>query len=269
MKDIDPKTLATEDEPVAFVYKTYDYGKFKYLLGNRTVKPSRISRITNSIKTVGYIEPSPIIVNSKFEVIDGQGRIEACKNNGLPIFYVFAESAGIEECRAMNIGQSNWGLYDYVQCEALTGNQNYLRLLRLLESFNKYTVCELYGICNGQIISGGGNASKIKNGDFYLSEERYKEVLQILNDLQSISKEIDGIPGSSRIKRTAIAWTLSNTGCDKKRLLNKIRTDYPLIRPVVDTIPVLFLSDLSDIYNKRLSKEKCLYFDAIFKNSTK
>ena len=55
---------------------TGDYGIFKRLKGNRTVTRSRVEKIKNSINKVGYIK-SPIVVNEKREVIDGQGRCQA------------------------------------------------------------------------------------------------------------------------------------------------------------------------------------------------
>ena len=65
------------------MFRTTDYDAFKRVLGNRKVLEDRVSKILASFDKIGYI-PVPIIVNEKFEVIDGQGRLEACKRRGLP-----------------------------------------------------------------------------------------------------------------------------------------------------------------------------------------
>ena len=56
------------------VYVTKDYSIFRRLVGNRDIPESRISKIVESIQTIGWIH-NPIIVNEKMEVIDGQGRL--------------------------------------------------------------------------------------------------------------------------------------------------------------------------------------------------
>ena len=60
------------------VKSTKNYEMFQKLEGNRPVLERRINKIIASINNVGYIT-SPIIVNDKYEVIDGQGRLEALK----------------------------------------------------------------------------------------------------------------------------------------------------------------------------------------------
>lgn len=252
-------------ESVAKVYKTDDYSVFKYLLGNRQVSSQRVKKIIKSIENVGYIEPSPVVVNEKMEVIDGQGRIEACKQKGLPVYFVIVKNAGIKECQSMNIGQANWNTGDYILSYASMGNQNYVRLLKILKEYTNLTALETYGICTNTITIGGYCTIVIKSGDFKLSEEKYKEVLPIFDYLREIEKVIKLIPGSGRLKRTAIAWVVANTSCDRERLRERLYAEYPILSPVIDTAPTLFLSELSDLYNKRLSKSKCLYFDAMYK----
>ena len=59
------------------ILETTDYGMFKPLLGNRDRKSE--SKIIDSIQRVGYII-SPLIVNEKMEVIDGQNRLAALES---------------------------------------------------------------------------------------------------------------------------------------------------------------------------------------------
>ena len=61
---------------IGHIYETTDYGKFKVLCGNRFVDHSDM--IVESIKSVGLLN-SPIIVNDKYEIIDGQNRFDACR----------------------------------------------------------------------------------------------------------------------------------------------------------------------------------------------
>lgn len=69
------------------VFRTKKYSQFKRLDSNRTVKTGRVNKIKQSIEKVGYVQ-SPIIVNEKMEVIDGQGRLEALKQLQIPVDYI-------------------------------------------------------------------------------------------------------------------------------------------------------------------------------------
>lgn len=252
---------------VAKVYETHEYGMFKYLIGNRGVKPARVKKIIDSINNVGYIKPSPVIVNEKFEVIDGQGRIEACKEKGLPVYFVIAEDAGVEECIMMNIGQSNWGISDYVESYASRGNQNYVRLKKIMEDYPQFTTAEIYGICINSITVTGFGTTVVKNGDLELSTNDFERIIKVLDYLVEMENVLNAIPGSSRVKKTGLAWVIENTNCDRKRLSERLSAEYPKLSPVVETMPTLYLSELSDVYNKRLTRKNCLYFDAMYKQS--
>ena len=92
----------------------HDLSVFKVLDGNRSVNPGRVDKIAQSIQKVGFIQ-CPIVVNEKMQVIDGQGRLEACKRLGLPIPYIKIKGVGIDECLAMNINQKNWSSEDYIK----------------------------------------------------------------------------------------------------------------------------------------------------------
>lgn len=69
------------------MFRTTDYEGFKRVIGNRRVMEERVTKILASIDKIGYI-PIPLIVNEKMEVIDGQGRLEACKRRGLPVNFI-------------------------------------------------------------------------------------------------------------------------------------------------------------------------------------
>jgi hypothetical protein len=242
------------------IFEEYDYSKFKKLNGNRDVIKARKGKILKSINEVGYVL-NPIVVNKKMEIVDGQGRFEALKELGLPIIYVIDKNAGIKECIAMNIGQMNWRIIDYVMMYAQQGNQNYVRLLKALESCEHNTFDEVVGLLLNKICTNGYWSSAIKSGELSITEKQLEEFYEIVPYLKSCKEALDSILGSSRVKITAIAWILRNTDCDKARLISIINNKYPIIKPVVDSGVDVFLSQLADLCNKKLAKKNCIYFD--------
>lgn len=251
-------------EIIGYVYKETDYDAFKHLEDNRGVKEFRKNKIISSIKKVGYVK-SPIITNENLEIIDGEGRFAACKELSLPIIYFEAEGAGIEECVAMNISSSTWKTMDYVEMYAKRGNKNFTRYLRLVEQFPSFNNAEFLGVMNGRIVTGGWNTELLKSGQLQLSEELYQQIVPILSYVESLDCVLNKIPGIGRVKRTSLAWVVGHTDCDKKRLKDKLIDKYPVFNPVVDEKPIAFLADMSEIYNKGLRGEKCIFFDAEYK----
>lgn len=127
------------------IYKTTDYAIFKKLLGNRDVTESRVSAIKESILRIGY-QPSPIIVNEKFEIIDGQGRFEACKALNLPILYVIKHGLTINDCISMNIKMKNWSERDYINCYARKGIRDYIELENMMNEFPALNWSQIYDV---------------------------------------------------------------------------------------------------------------------------
>ena len=267
-KDGGNKKIMDNDRTVGVVYESDDYDSFKHLIGNRSVDNARIKNIMDSVDAVGWVK-SPIIVNEKKEIIDGQGRLEVLRAKGLPVQYVVAYGAGVKECRYMNIGQLNWKSIDYVRSYAELGNTNYMLLLDLLEKFPQFTVEQVVCI-SGNIITTHGFASKtLKIGSFVMDEKDYVAVSSALNTVLDFKPYLDKVPGSSRVKYSSIAWIAKNTSANIKRLLDRISKKYPQMSPVVDVRSDIFLAELSEIYNKNLSAQKCIYFDTEYKRFIK
>ena len=61
------------------VIKTNDYNTFKVMPGNRPVNKLHVRRLSKSMEEKHLM--SPILVNEKMQVIDGQHRLEAQKSD--------------------------------------------------------------------------------------------------------------------------------------------------------------------------------------------
>ena len=68
---------------------TSNYGMFKFLDQNRETMDKHIADLAASIKESGQIHA--IVVNDKFEIIDGQNRFKACKLLGVPVMYIISK----------------------------------------------------------------------------------------------------------------------------------------------------------------------------------
>ena len=71
------------DKEFGKILSTYEYDKFKKIKGNRKINFKNLGKIINSMSKKQLV--IPILVNEKFEVIDGQHRLQACIELGLPV----------------------------------------------------------------------------------------------------------------------------------------------------------------------------------------
>lgn len=92
--------LIGKDTVVNIVYETTDYDKFVIVDGNRII--DHVEHIKQSMKE--HYVPNAILVNEKFEILDGQNRFKAQKELGKPVRYIVEEGLGIVDARAMNRG---------------------------------------------------------------------------------------------------------------------------------------------------------------------
>ena len=231
------------DLRVANVMRTNNYSKFKRLEGNRDIG-NRAEKIKKRIKAVGYIM-SPIVVNEKFEIIDGQGRHKALSDLGLPIDYIVVNGAGLNECIAMNLSSTNWNSKDFIHSYAEQGYADYITLEKLIDGSSiSYSV--IAGICMELYCSGGRICTVLNEGRFKIKDES-----SVRRILKNVERAMDVIPatkrGHSNCTLYAIAYILRYNLVDVEELIRKLQKYSDRMPSVVSTLEAL--KAIEDIYN--------------------
>lgn len=172
-----------DDEIVGFIYETKDYSKFKRIDGNRAVDHPQT--IINSIKKHGVLN-CPINVNEEFGVADGQNRVLAFEQLGLPVRYIISAGIGIKECQAMNSGQKNWTSEDFVNSYAESGDERYIALKKARENHKTLTYELLLIVANGGVALQSNYNQMIADMRIKYHSPTYKEeaVLDFLEDVK-------------------------------------------------------------------------------------
>lgn len=247
-------------EKVGNVYSTKDYNLFKILDGNRTVEKSRLNKIRDSIATHGYIH-CPIVVNEKFEVIDGQGRLAALKDLGLPVEFNMFEGLTINDCIVLNTTGTPWTIMDYIESHADRGNRNYQFLLHLITKYKSISSITCINAITGVIGNNARVARSIKDGSFECSGEQYERADELLSYVMQFMKTINNFKkGASPYICMALMFAYQVEGIDRERLVKKFEAYYGM-----DDVPQFVgvdgaLKDLTIIYNRRSQKDK-IYFE--------
>lgn len=239
------------------IYTTKDYSQFKVLEGNRPIKDGRVNKIVDSINRVGYIL-SPILVNEKMEVIDGQGRLTALERLNMPVDYMIQNGIGINECRQMNIHQSNWTDYDYVCSFAIRGDENYQRLQSLMDSYDvpaAVVIDAALGVAMEG--SGGARCEKVRAGTFELDAKNFERAKWELDYACKFKETAKKVGGNKRPFYTAVIYSYRHLdSAGRNRMEAAIRThayDLPSLTKAVG-----YLKYFDGFYNENLSKQRRL-----------
>ena len=250
-----------EKEKTYSVYVTKDYSIFKRLVGNRDIPENRISKIVESIQTIGWVH-NPIIVNEKMEVIDGQGRLTALQRLKMPVEYIIAEGAGNKECIYMNMNMVNWKLPDFIKSYAEQGNENYQRLLSLMQ---RYANGNLDIISTAVYRVSKSKHRDIKQGILQLTEEQYRAAVPRLEYIKPILEEIDEkkLPGSMVTLMQTLIYYYDYPEVDKNRLR------YSVEKNIYNATPWVLNTDcekeVENAYNYGLGLDKKIFIAHLVK----
>lgn len=140
------------------VNQTNDYSMFKTLEGNRHVNKLHVNRLKESFKTAYLL--SPILINQKNEIIDGQHRFEAAKSMGLPVNYIICNDYGLKEVQILNTNMKNWRKEDYLNAYCDLKHPEYLKFRNFMRRFNEFGIAATEAMLTGLMSGKQGSDSK-------------------------------------------------------------------------------------------------------------
>jgi len=173
-----------KDKNVCSVYETTNYQKFKMLEHNREVKSSHFKRMVEAMRQEVLF--TPIIVNEKWEIIEGQTRFRALVELERPVPYIIREGYGLKESRRISSVHRNWTSRQFAKSYADEGQLEY----EIFEAFRKKYKFT-FGCCMCLL-------SKSLERDYYaFIEGRFKVVsleyaVKMAEKLSQIEKWYDG-----------------------------------------------------------------------------
>src|SRR5690625_2495159 len=114
------------------VYKTNDYNLFKNIKENRQI--SENLNLKSEIEKHGILVP--VIVNEKYEIVDGQHRVYYAKALGLPVPFIVQKGYGKEEIISINNSSKKWMLIDFINRYAQEGLSDYKKMMELIKKYD-------------------------------------------------------------------------------------------------------------------------------------
>ena len=123
----------TRDSETATVYTTTDYFKFKSIEGNRKKNLLHLKRLKKSIQEKLLF--TVIIINEKFEIIDGQHRFDVLSELGLPVNYIICNGYKLNEVHVLNQNAKTWNADDFMNGYCDLGYQDYIEYRNFKEKY--------------------------------------------------------------------------------------------------------------------------------------
>lgn len=243
--------MAKEAKRIKVVYETNDYAMFKRLEGNRAVLEGRVLRIMSSIKNVGYVL-NPIIVNENYEVVDGQGRLEALKRLNMPVHYIVVEGIGISECISMNNNMVGWKVDDFIRSYAETGNESYKMLVRLMDEYG--SDFNLTVISNALMNSRVFAQERVRRGKMTCTEDDYNRAKTVLEYDRNFLPIINSVGGMKDMYYSVIQFCFLSDFVDNEKLINKMFRLQASLKPAAKIEQAL--ECVEDVYNDRNRGER-------------
>lgn len=150
------------------IYQTNDLSKFKFRKDNRIINHKHVNSLVKSMSTNGWLKGSYVVINENGEIIDGQHRVLAAINVGVPVNYTMEINTGLTDICNLNKNQKNWLMNDHVNGFINEGNQNYIQLDKFMRDFPELKITE----CIMLLTNGATSVIKRKfeNGEFTVKD---------------------------------------------------------------------------------------------------
>jgi hypothetical protein len=231
------------------INETTDYSRFKFLHGNRNVNKNHVQRLKNSM-TKNYLH-TVITVNQNYEVIDGQHRLTACSELGLPVKYVMLKNYGLKEVQTLNAMTSNWTTGQYLDSYCTKGYQDYIDYKRFKLKYNLSHRENILLLCSPDIRT---HEEKFKDGSFKVIN--YKKACYYGDELSKVAEFYKGY--NRRYFVRAIYFLLNKPEFSMDEFLQKLTFQRTALVDCVNRDS--YLSLIEEIYNyKRRMKINLKY----------
>ncbi len=146
------------------VYETTDYDQFHLLPENRVVDPVHVRKLAGQIKEQNLLRIKPLDVTADLGVIDGQHRLAAARELGVPIFYKIGAQLNESAITALNVGQKNWAATDYLHYWTVKGRPAYVAFTEFRTRHPRLSFSNAKIMLSGA--SGGSNAHGFRLGQW-------------------------------------------------------------------------------------------------------
>jgi len=171
-----------------YLGETRDYSIFNFVESNREINKANLKKIEESILDIGV--QVPIVVNSNYDIIEGQHRFLALKSNKLPVPYIVSRGASEDHISKLQESKK-WTALDYCNSWAKKGNKDCADALEIAKVWYEETNRKMSMIKTLELLidtSGYNILYRLKHGKYFINKKIASEVyecVKIMSDLET------------------------------------------------------------------------------------
>jgi len=222
------------------VHTTTDYFLFKPIEGNRNKNLLHINRLKKSMSETYLF--TVIIVNEKYEIIDGQHRFHVIQELKLPLNYIVCNGYGLNEVHILNQNSKTWTSDDYLDGYCKLGYKDYLKYKEFKELYG-IGHYECMWLLNGSQLS---NPTQVFfTGNFKI--KNYNEACRIIEKIMLVEPYYEEWKRRSFI--LAMLQLFKNPNFELTEFLQKLKLQPTALSNCSTTNQ--YVSLIEEIYNYR------------------
>jgi hypothetical protein len=251
------ETPAPTAAPVALdgtIYQTTNYDLFHLLPENRTVDPGHVRKLVAMITQSNLLHIKPLDVTATMGVIDGQHRLAAARELGLPVYYKIGQQLSEADITTLNVAQKNWQGPDYLHFWTVKGRTDYVALTAFRQRHPTLS------FSNAKMMLGGSpnnRAEEFRNGQWKAGEAYKAEQVAVL--IERIAAETSFKQAAHTGFVAAVYHCVANIdGFDAKEFMHKILKQPRTLVPCASHKQYLEMFD--QIYNYQTRAENRVRF---------
>jgi hypothetical protein len=240
--------------PVYIIHETQEYGKFKIDPTNRRTDDNYVEQMKRDIKQHNFLFEFPLVVDSDMNLLDGQNRLRAARELGVPVYYIISNNMKMKHVPLVNGRRRSWRLEDYLHHYFERGYPDYVALDRFVQSFPNVRLSDAITLCHkhdedevyyGDVERGREKVRKLfTDGDYTCNNLPFAEkVAAAARDFRAYLPQYY----THRTFVRAIANLVANPQYDHGRMMQKMSYQSAKLKPCVKTSD--YMPMLTEIYN--------------------
>jgi hypothetical protein len=240
--------------------KNIGINELRGVKGNREIDSRHLDRLVSSIKHRNLLQICPIRVNSRYEIIDGQHRVEAARKLGLEkLPCMVIEHASLDDALVINQNNKNWSLMDWANSHAKLGNKHYQFFIDFVERYKFGPTLSIQIVSVGSSSSDGySNCGKGLNsfraGAFKITSPN--KIDETVNMIIEIKDHVDEKVYKHRGFLSALIICFNTKGYSQERMVHKL--EYQQIKRC--SLMSEYIEQLEKIYNHAATKGTLITF---------
>jgi hypothetical protein len=232
------------------IYSTTDYDQFHLLPENRVVDMTHVRKLVAQITQSNLLHIKPLDVTADLGVIDGQHRLAAARELGLPVYYKIGQQLSQADITTLNVAQKNWQGPDYLHYWTVKGRTDYVALTKFWQRHPSLSFSNAKTMLGG---SSNNRAQEFRAGTWKASDQPYKgEQAAVL--VERVAAETPFKQAMHTGFVAAVYHCIANVeGFDAKVFIEKIRKQPRTLVPCASHKQ--YLAMFEEIYNYQTRAE--------------